>query len=165
LQLQPCFDLNAQVESSLICTRLNACHENLAESYTALSCVWGDAKVKERILVNGQEFDITVNLNTTLRYIRDPNRKRLIWADDIYINQSDLLEKNQQVAQIGQMYQSAQHTIIFLGESTFDSDIIIDTLQSRDWLSNSTLPLNSMFDRPWFTRVWIFQELVYSCDP
>ncbi|KUJ09456.1 HET-domain-containing protein, partial [Mollisia scopiformis] len=160
-------DLDAQVECSLICTTLSACDEDFIDHYTALSYVWGNAKLKKIILVEGLAFDVTLNLDVALRHMRDHERKRLIWADAICINQSDTAERNQQVAQMGKVYQGARHTTIFLGEATPDSDLIIDALRDEHLTHNfdKRLPWDSMYDRPWFFRVWVFQELMLSRDP
>ncbi len=167
LELQPSRDLDAQVECSLISTTLSACDEDLVQHYTALSYVWGDANVEKKILVEGNAFSITTNLDTALRNMRDAKRKRFVWADAICINQSDVTEKNQQVTQMGKIYQDARHTIIFLGESTPDSHLVMEALRGKRSLDeySASLPWASVFSRPWFTRVWVFQELVLSRDP
>ncbi|KAF8857550.1 hypothetical protein BDZ45DRAFT_744215 [Acephala macrosclerotiorum] len=67
-------------------------------------------------------MDVTVNLDSALRHMRDLKRPRRIWADAIYINQNNYEQKGHQVAQMFQVYKIAQHTIIYLGESTFELD-------------------------------------------
>jgi len=158
LELKPSLDINAQVECSLISSTFRACDHDLIEHYTALSYVWGDPQEQKIILVDGRALGITVNLDTALRHLRDPTRKRLIWADAICINQSNSREKNHQVVQMAKIYQDALHTIIFLGESTPESNLIMDTLRDATYeiLSGESigdLPWDSLFNRPWFTRV------------
>ena len=64
------------------------------------------------------------------------------------------------------IYSFAQHTIIHLGDSNDDCDQVMNAvlqglLSPRLW----KLLVLQILSRPWFTRVWIFQELVLSKDP
>jgi hypothetical protein len=94
LVLEPDKDVMAQVRCSLIQTSLREWDNDMVDHYTALSYVWGDAKIRTPALVDGKPLDITLNLDSALRYMRDPKRKRYIWADAICINQKDTEEKN-----------------------------------------------------------------------
>lgn len=69
-------------------------------------------------------------------------------------------------------YQTATDTILFLGAS----DSRTESLWSAAFESHTTHSLNlipqelvsviqSLLEKPWFYRVWIFQELVLSHDP
>lgn len=172
LELQPALGIVTKIECNIISTTLKACREDFVQHYTALSYVWGDASIREMILVDALELEITVSLATALRHMRDPTRSRLVWADAICINQSDIEEKGQQVARMGEIYQAAQHTIIFLGEATSESDDVMDLLREERTQRGYTNPMNwnpipwsSIFGRSWFDRVWVFQELMLSRDP
>ena len=170
LDLEPNPDLEARIECSLIHTTLHEYDQDIINHYTALSYVWGDTTTLQHILVNGHEFHITFNLHTALRYMRDPHRKCLIWADAICINQSDDEEKNRQVRQMGNVYRNATHTIIFLGEPTENSDTVLGAVESSTTSivvgeAREALPWHDVLDRPWFQRVWVYQELIFSRDP
>jgi hypothetical protein len=58
--------------------------------YMALSYVWGDLAVKERILVNNHLFEVTVNLYQALVRLRSSSemkyRNLKVWIDAICIN-------------------------------------------------------------------------------
>ncbi|KAI1772040.1 hypothetical protein F4818DRAFT_427424 [Hypoxylon cercidicola] len=60
---------------------------------------------KKPITVDGEEFQVTVNLESALRVLRlsrrRPLRHRVLWVDAICIKQDDILEKNVQVPQMG----------------------------------------------------------------
>ncbi|KAH7350721.1 heterokaryon incompatibility protein-domain-containing protein, partial [Rhexocercosporidium sp. MPI-PUGE-AT-0058] len=175
--LQPDRDLVAAIRCSLVSTTLQTCHDDLVDKYTALSYVWGDARERKEILVDGTGLDITASLDLALRHVRDPVKIIRVWADGICINQQDVLERNKQVAQMGLIYEIANHTVIFLGLATEHSDILIRAINSVGLLSNEmyskiSLDYNrlnkalvSMLNYPWFTRVWTLQELVLSADP
>ena len=175
--LQPDHDIDAPVRCSLVSTTLQACHEDLVEKYTALSYVWGDAGQRKEIFVDGVSLDITASLDLALRHIRQPDKIIRVWADGICINQQDVFEKNTQVAQMGLVYEIANHTIIFLGPATEQSQAFIQAINSlpfqsswRDWetkvsSTQGNRGFTDLLSYPWFTRVWTMQELVLSADP
>ncbi|PVH75639.1 HET-domain-containing protein, partial [Cadophora sp. DSE1049] len=163
LELEPNPDLNAEVKCSLIHTTLHEYDHDIINHYTALSYVWGDSTATKSILVEGHEFHITLNLDTALRYIRDSTRRCLIWADAICINQLDDEEKNRQVRQMGYVYRNATHTIIFMGEPTDHTDAVLRAVRSGsssslDTQAREALPWQDILARPWFQRVWVYQE-------
>lgn len=61
--------------------------------YEAVSYVWGERDVQATIEVDGEEVLVTTNLEAVLKRIRLPDRPRLLWVDQISINQSDDDEK------------------------------------------------------------------------
>jgi len=145
--------------------------------------VWGDAKERASIWVDGVKMEITASLESALRHMRDKSRRLKVWADGVCINQDDTAERNQQVAQMGSVYSLARHTIIFLGLATPGTDSLLETFLSMD---RSVSPANmqqnvldamgikiteyeqlvsELLSRPWFRRIWVLQELVMSPDP
>jgi hypothetical protein len=83
LVLQPSRDLQAEVECNLLYTTLSRCEDDLIEGYTALSYVWGDEVVTKTISVDGRDVEVTANLESALRHLRDPSRHQKLWADAI----------------------------------------------------------------------------------
>jgi hypothetical protein len=55
------------------------------------------------------------NLFEALERLRHPKRIRVIWVDNVCINQADEEEKNQQVRQMDKVYRRASHVIVWLG--------------------------------------------------
>lgn len=134
--------------------------------YTAISYVWGDANDTIDVIVDNQYLTITKNLYLALR--RFPEQ-RLIWADAICINQEDDLEKAQQVQQMATIYKTASSTVIYLGEpkSIIQMDYIkwrrSTRVMEEHWdrtIHKSALP--QLMKLVWFTRVWVFQELMFA---
>ena len=103
--------------------------------YAALSYVWGDqALLQPTILCNGVLFHVTSNLEAALRAPRREYEQRTLWVDQICINQGDLGERCSQVQIIGHIYEEADETIGWLGETSEDSSVAIDfarTLKAR----------------------------------
>ncbi|KAE8446535.1 hypothetical protein EG329_011867 [Mollisiaceae sp. DMI_Dod_QoI] len=130
--LRPSLDLQSPLDISLVSTTLSACNDDIIESYTALSYVWGDANDKRMISIDGKSLEITASLESALRYIRDEKRELRAWADGICINQRDLDERNTQVMIMGKIYEFARHTIIFRGESTTETNIAMDFLLRKE---------------------------------
>jgi len=102
---------------SIVSCRLSISSLLERPKYRALSYVWGDPKVTETILVNGQNFAATTNLASALRSARDHalDDTIILWADAICINQNDLDEKSHQVQLMGDIYRQASIVLSWLG--------------------------------------------------
>jgi hypothetical protein len=180
--LQPAQALSAPLQCNIEHTTLSKEDRELAEHYIALSYVWGDTADSRTVTVDGFLMDVTASLESALCHIRDKTRTLRVWADAICINQSDVAERNQQVRQMASVYSTAHHTIIFLGTSNAQIDSSFDLLQSisrrpvglivpPELVDQNALQLlkstvqKDVLKRAWFTRVWVFQELVLSQNP
>ena len=82
------------------------------------------------------------------------------------INQRDNTEKAIQVGLMGKIYASALHTIIYLGPADGRDPTMIHfaTMQEETHVDRNAI-LDSLLTKEWFTRVWVFQELVFSVCP
>jgi hypothetical protein len=87
-----------------------------APGYETISYRWGDLNDREMIECNDASLSIPAALATALRNIRYHDRPRLIWADAVCIDQSDLREKEQQVKLMRDIYSQSQRTLIWLGD-------------------------------------------------
>lgn len=73
--------------------------------YVAISYVWGPVTDAAIISCDGKILAVQENLYQALRALRDKSNTRLLWADAICINQeSNVSEKNHQVAQMGKIF-------------------------------------------------------------
>ncbi|KAK1252839.1 hypothetical protein MKX08_004026 [Trichoderma sp. CBMAI-0020] len=147
-------------------------------SYEALSYTWGDPDDRQGIFIKSheherpKEFLVTSNCVSALRRLRYQDRPRMLWIDTLSIDQSNLAERNHQVSLMAAIYSSAANVAIYLGEASQDSDLAIDFIIECDRPSSDTnslsypksaelvQALSSFFYRPWFTRVWVIQEVV-----
>jgi len=156
----------SDIHFSLIHTTLQECHDDIFESYTALSYVWGDASQKRVIFIDKRPSQITINLAEALDDLRHQHIILRLWADAICIDQSNISERNNQVGLMRDIYSFAQHTIIHLGDSNDDCDQVMNAaLQGPLPPRLREILALQILSRPWFTRVWIYQELVLSKDP
>jgi SpoVK/Ycf46/Vps4 family AAA+-type ATPase len=85
-----------------------ACHRFSWGDYIALSYVWGDAKQRKDIVVNGHTLSVTANLYDALINLRESEeisrRKLHVWIDAICINQQDLDERACEVQKMSMIY-------------------------------------------------------------
>ncbi|KAF5682982.1 heterokaryon incompatibility het-6 [Fusarium circinatum] len=95
--------------------------------YTCISYVWGDPNITEDIVVDGVTRQVTVNLATALRHLKqhwidierksDPEldtSKFRLWADALCINQKDLTERLHQVGMMSDIYSSAAMVLAWI---------------------------------------------------
>jgi hypothetical protein len=95
--------------------------------FKALSYTWGTDPPSGRVTMQNTYLPITPSLETALQHVRHETESVTIWVDQISINQSDDDEKNEQVANMYQIYQAAIDVIIWLGPAADGSDELFDT--------------------------------------
>ncbi|KAH8589754.1 heterokaryon incompatibility protein-domain-containing protein [Bisporella sp. PMI_857] len=113
---------------------------------------------------------VTSGLHAALVYLRNSKVSRTLWVDAICIDQSDIQERNHQVAQMKSIYQAADKVVAWLGEEADDSDQAMAYLSSMCWVDanprdksdNVMKALEKLWARPYWTRVWVVQELAVA---
>ncbi|KAJ2896463.1 uncharacterized protein MKZ38_005551 [Zalerion maritima] len=109
--------------SSPIRTRLLPVPLHSAPTYSAISYVWGSPSLpSQQITVDNTPVSITPSLFWALSRLRLPEQDRLVWADAVCINQSDISERSSQVAIMNLIYSSADKVLICLGSPSHDHD-------------------------------------------
>lgn len=141
-----------------------------------------------------ETLSVRKNLASALRRLRYTDRPRTIWVDAICIDQGNTTERNRQVQRATVVYEEARRVIVWLGPTSDDSDLAMRILgdlgkqvvvlkdgdilpapgiDEADWQSaRFTLPYSpstwaaiaSLLRRPWFSRVWILQEVLLSAE-
>jgi hypothetical protein len=113
----------------------------------------------------------------------------LFWIDAVCINQGDIGERSHQVRMMTQIYTEASFVMVWLGESDEISDQAMDIIEEYHVLTGlmdeietggrqnfddkdfgllskglteakSFDILEQFFERPWWSRIWTFQELL-----
>lgn len=138
--------------------------------------------------MNGIRFNAFANLACALRQVTQESKRpyfpQLIWADQICINQSDLVERSHQVGFMRDIYNSARFVLVCLGgdqhlgreqaaalagESEEDGDLedqafteVDEAFTEIDEMIFSTgcELFGPIFDNPWWQRGWICQEVI-----
>ncbi|KAK8023288.1 hypothetical protein PG991_006527 [Apiospora marii] len=137
----------------------------------------GDATDKVQISVNDRPFSVTKNLEITLRHLRLENRNRVLWADALCINQSDVSEVSTHVQRMWAIYENASRVVVFLGPRAEGSDEAIGLLSELSEMhigtehhhlitamlddprrAESWQRLLRLMQRPWWMRAWVIQE-------
>ncbi|KAL3425837.1 ankyrin and HET domain-containing protein [Phlyctema vagabunda] len=153
--------------------------------YEALSYVWGSKEERARhtgtASINLREFPIGYNLELALLHLRLDDKIRVLWVDAICINQSDVAERDSQVAQMGQIYARARRVVAWLGPS---SDISREAIRAIPEIDSDTSelyylwhieekksyeheilePIKAFCSQKYWSRLWIVQELILATD-
>ncbi|KAH7371662.1 heterokaryon incompatibility protein-domain-containing protein [Pyrenochaeta sp. MPI-SDFR-AT-0127] len=86
-----------------------------AINYLCLSYMWGDPLRQHAITINGKRFQVRRNLWGFLRMAREKLPHVYLWIDALCIDQSNTLERNHQVQQMGSIYSRADMVLLWLG--------------------------------------------------
>ena len=153
--------------------------------YFALSYTWGTSGFSHSVQCNGFPFPITENLYLALRRLRR-SEKRVLWVDQICINQSSISERDHQVGFMFTIYQMAENVCVWLGIQQENTGLGLEHARhlasslgkkpDRDrlqgLLSDSAYfqepALNSfyqLYESPWFLRCWVVQEVLAKPNP
>jgi hypothetical protein len=181
--------------------RCELIHVNLNSSpeYATISYAWGNLLEHSPVLLHEQRVvNVTNSLFEAICWASVGVEEPLdFWADQICINQHDLVERGKEVKLMARIYKQASLTFVWLGASNETDELAFDLIKK---LSLDDLPLVKAFDllnegdvdglrsilqpygidcndsepgwiaikdlslRPWFTRLWTFQEFVVSKD-
>ncbi|KAK3708335.1 hypothetical protein LTR37_011600 [Vermiconidia calcicola] len=84
--------------------------------YETISYVWGDPGKRAFIKLDGRTVDVPASSAAAIRRMRLAEHPRALWIDAICINQSNVEEREQQVAMMGDIYRNSQGNLIYLGQ-------------------------------------------------
>ena len=148
--------------------------------------------MSESIICDGKRLPVTKNLYAALLRLRQSHALVPLWIDAICIDQNNTSERTKQVRLMKQIYQNAKQVVVWLGEEVesdkdaFDALYSLnrflldfgkdqrnwgevqglssfgDTLQHLKFDSPGFRALDSLFQRPWFMRAWVVQEVVVA---
>jgi hypothetical protein len=96
-------------------------HATVDENYTCLSYVWGPPDAGHVILLDGRIHRVRRNLLDFLKMARTRHADKLLWIDALCIDQENIIERNHQVQQMGEIFARARNVLAWLG-----SDAIIE---------------------------------------
>ena len=186
LRVSPSKSQDAPISCDLLQTPLST----IKGVYDALSYVWADSTGLSSLIysvccisVCGFELTVTPNLYAALVRLRYEDRDRLLWIDQICINQADIQERNVQVERMTLIYGFASKTVVWLGEELEESYRGMHLAQSlahlriqykadTDGLFASVVAelsdisewkaLDLILQRSWWCRTWVVQECVVA---
>jgi hypothetical protein len=188
----PSLDQRTQIRGQMIHAPLDHSEPYVALSYvwgSALSSTLAGSSTNDHLFIENSALPITSNLADILRRIRLRSEFKLpvLWVDALCINMWDREETRQQVTFIGSIYQNAQEVLVGLGNEELEDENGIlaisklASLSSNNLLSPSTIifqefrdlvltlflggessPILRLFDRYWWIRRWVIQEIIFS---
>lgn len=150
--------------------------------YEALSYVWGgmEAKTSYLIEIEGTNMEITPNLYRALQALRMKENSRVLWVDSLCINQSDNKDKEIQISMMLEIYMSAQHVVVYLGEpntgglalfsflnrNVHEEDSVEKSIEDSGLDKKGIRELLEAYVHfcrlPWWNRIWVQQEYSLS---
>ncbi|EGU85303.1 hypothetical protein FOPG_13649 [Fusarium oxysporum f. sp. conglutinans race 2 54008] len=160
---------SAQVSCKLTIHNFEECPD-----YFALSYAWGPPPPECEISLNDHKFMIRENLfNCLSSFLRRPHRptptgfnskgntaaaseveNACFWIDQICIDQTNIPERNQQVSMMDKIYTRSKETVVWVGtEKIEEMDFSYDPFKSE---------IHTLFLQPYWTRLWIVQEILLS---
>lgn len=181
LELEPA-DARAAIRCTLRHVTLSA-----RPSYEALSYEWGPPGQVKAIYVNGGRTKVRSNLWLALQHLRLEKTSRFLWIDALCIHQADILERNNQVNQMGEIYGQAERVIAWLGPPDSASRTAFRLINQANHFSNGSMDMafrlrRSHLDvsniptkqdlcdlrdfcwRSYWLRLWIVQEVLLAKD-
>lgn len=182
LRLEP-GDLDDELRASLTIASISSEEQPLA--YEPVSYCWVDATATSEIVLHDLKFSAPSSAVEALRYLRLSSEPRHLWIDSICINQYDTPERESQVEIIAGTYYCGVQTLVWLGmpdnetESAMnvrqrfeearsrldDSLDVFDSIEAIELPHDCDLtPVGSILHRSYFTRLWVYQELLLSED-
>ncbi|KAK4115532.1 hypothetical protein N656DRAFT_795261 [Canariomyces notabilis] len=157
-------------------------------SYEAVSYRWGSGERTRIVEIDGKVLPIPASAYDILWGRASVWRTRLMWIDAICINQDDKDDKNQQAGLMRDIYDRVTRTFIWLDKATdawaaacfayiFLMDMMAENGNGRSDLDVTVAQfglkrirdgnpkwaaLKRMLENPYWSRVWIVQEIVVS---
>ncbi|KAL2694721.1 hypothetical protein Neosp_001307 [[Neocosmospora] mangrovei] len=111
-------------------------------SYIALSYTWHEKSLPNLfrpVLINEKYLSVSLNLWNFLQNYRQTAGERVIWIDQICINQDDQDERVQQIGQMCAIYERASMDVFWIGEPDEHTEDVMDMLESLNRLEMSHL--------------------------
>lgn len=165
-------------ETDLKADLVDVCLCRCSRTYEAVSYAWGTEDAIHTITIGGYRHSIRPNLFQCLQQLSSTlhHSRRRLWIDALCIDQFDNRERARQVALMRGIFANADSTIAWLGcESQDDAGLAHHLIFARDQSRNfsGSIPksdsslkarelLTKLFERRWFQRRWVIQEVAAS---
>jgi hypothetical protein len=156
------------------------------QAYQALSYAWGPPDSGNSILVGGKPFEVRKNLWDFLNEActRQINLREeqpgFLWIDAICIDQSQVGERNHQVAMMGRIYSEARKVLVWLGPSTPAIDglfqnmygLTVDERYELVWETEvddqerrmMLYGMEELCSKDYWERLWVVQEYLLAWE-
>ena len=153
------------------------------DDYIALSYEWADPQNTRPIILNGKTIHVRANLEDALRILRGKRPIQAgckVWVDALSINQRDLHERSREITRMQHIYKDACAVVVWLGNTADESHRALNLIRTLsysckigqdrelgqslrrqpDLLGKASWgALSQLFDRFYWSRLWIMQEI------
>jgi hypothetical protein len=162
-------------------------HTKLADAppFETVSYVWGPDTRRNILRLRGNRtIRINDNLAKALPSLSAECKTGYLWIDQININQSSTQERNHQVRMMGDIYKKGERVIAWLGMARKPSKQLLAlievarlSLEMRETISltrakvvshlvrchrQDFIAIPNLLESAWFSRAWVYQEVVLS---
>ncbi|KAH7077454.1 heterokaryon incompatibility protein-domain-containing protein [Paraphoma chrysanthemicola] len=134
------------------------CHSSIDTEYCCLLYVWGPPSDECIIKIDGKLCAVRRNLFTFVEAARKKDL-RLLWIDALCIDQSNIIERNHQVQQMGAIFSGARKVISWFGN---DEDIATYLRSTSNERERDIDGNRSLCDNIYWRRAWITQEFLLA---
>ncbi|KAJ4286286.1 hypothetical protein N0V90_013320 [Kalmusia sp. IMI 367209] len=161
------------LKATMFCVNLSS-----GPIYEALSYVWGDMEADASYFldIDGTIMKITPNLHHALQALRPRQSPRVLWVDAVCVNQNDNKDKETQICMMEEIYRSANHVAVYLGEPATVSVTLFSFLnrdvhgedsaeKAVEELGQKESDIRQLLEAfvhfchlPWWNRIWVQQE-------
>ncbi|TGO54994.1 hypothetical protein BCON_0098g00160 [Botryotinia convoluta] len=137
-------------EKELIQLSLHQTRLRNAPKYEALSYEWGTQTCDKPVLCDGQELRVKANLAAALERLQLADESRWMWIDAICIDQENILERNQQVTIMRDIYALSDRVLIWIGDDLAYSKQAFETISkfAKLWQTREVTRLQAGDNRP-----------------
>lgn len=105
------------------CSFLPVPMDDLQAEYEAVSYFWGDPTPAHLLECAANEHILITSAVVSIqRYMIESKETEYVWIDTLCIDQSNTVEREQQVRLMGEIFAAAKNVIAWLGEPSDDSD-------------------------------------------
>jgi hypothetical protein len=108
-------NLDAGHDNSPLSGQLEVASLEGSADYDTISYAWGDREPIYSIRIDGHSLSITQRVSKALRRARDPLSSRRLWIDAVCIDQTNAVERGNQVASMQDIFAGAAKNIVYLG--------------------------------------------------
>lgn len=126
-------------------------HVSLASlpKFETISYVWGDASIRSSLILQGCATSIPASSGAAIGRVRLEREARVIWIDAVCIGQTNVEERNCQVALMSMIYGKAAGNIIYLGESDTAEAAVAAVTRIYQEVRDETSDLEDLYSKLW----------------
>jgi hypothetical protein len=147
----------SELQATLDTVALQQVKKEPTKGYEAVSYAWGSSTLSRSLKTPKGRILIPRSLFVALQYLRHAHQPRRLWADCVCISQTDVEERNKQVAMMPDIFGSALKVLVWLGPSQPDDALAFAMLgyeeQMPHWLRGVEDPIpfldHALQERPW----------------